>query len=510
MNRLAFLVLLSACLLLPAWMLAQSVTPSLAEFEKSVTEFTLPNGLKFIIVERHNVPTVAFHLYVDVGAVDEVTGITGVSHLFEHMAFKGTRTVGTRDYAGEKKAMEALDQAYLALEAERQKGPRAGKDRLKQLEESYQKAQEAADKFVVGDEFSEILNRSGAVGLNAGTGYDSTEYTFSLPSNKLELWFSMESGRFLDPVTRDFYKERNVVVEERRMRTESSPFGKLVEEFLAAAYKAHPYGQPVVGHFSEISRLRHSEADRYFRENYVPAAMTAVLVGDVNPKEAKHMAEIYFGRLPKRPRKESVRTEEPPQEGERRVEVEAQSQPFLLVGYHRPSIMDKDRAVFDAISDILGGGRTSWLYKSLVKEKKIAVAAQAISGIPGYKYPGLFLFLVVPTPGHTADENLKAVEEQIERLKGEKISAEQLEQVKTRTKALVLRSLRSNSGLAGLLAGNQVLEGDWRQIFHDIDEIGRVTADDLQRVAQTYFQKRNRTIGVIAPLASAAKPKAGD
>src|SRR5262249_31383816 len=153
----------------------------------------------------------------------------------------------------------------------------------------------------------------------------------------------------------------------------------------------------------------------------------------------RRLAEIYFGRLPKRPRKEPVRTQEPPQEGERRVSVEAQSQPFLLVGYHKPSVLDKDRAVFDAITDILGEGRTSWLYKRLVKHKKIAAQALAFPGFPGNKYPGLFIFFTVPTPGHTAEENEKAVDEQIERLKNEKISPELLEQVKTRTQATVLR-----------------------------------------------------------------------
>lgn len=482
-------------------------TPQQAEFEKSVTEFTLANGLKFIVVERHQVPTVAFNLHVDVGAVDEVTGITGVSHLFEHLAFKGTRTIGTKDYAGEKKALDALDQAYLALEAERQKDDRADKERLKQLQEAFEKAQKEADKFVAVDEFSQILDRNGGVGLNAGTGYDSTSYIVSLPSNKLELWFSMESARFLDPVIRDYYKERDVVMEERRMSVESQPLGKLVEEFLAAAYKAHPYGHPVLGHRSEVSRLRRSEAERYFRENYVPAALTAAIVGDVNPQEVKRLAEIYFGRLSKRPRKDPVRTVEPPQEGERRFFVEAQSQPFLLIGYHKPSIHDKDRAVFDAITDVLGRGRTSWLYKSLVKEKKIAVAAQAITGIPGDKYPGLFIFFTVPTPGHTAEENEKAVEEQIERLKKEKISPELLQQVKTRTRASVLRALRSNSGLAAQLAEYQAVMGDWRQLFREIEEIGRVTADDIQRVAQQYFQRRNRTVGVIVPPEKPAATK---
>jgi predicted Zn-dependent peptidase len=495
---LIFVLVLAMC---PIGWTADTGGFTLADFEKSVTEFTLANGMKFIVVERHQVPVVAFDLYVDVGAVDEWTGITGVSHLFEHMAFKGTKTIGTRNYPAEKKAMDAADVAYAALQTEKEKlTPDPAK--LKELEAAFEKASEAADNVnpeEVKEEFSKILERAGAEGLNAGTSYDSTQYTFSLPSNKLELWFSMESSRFLDPVLREYYKERDVVVEERNMRTESNPFGKLLEDFLAAAYKAHPYHNPVVGHRSEITVVRRPEAEKYFKDHYVASALIAVIVGDVNPKDAKRMAETYFGRLPKKARPEAVRTVEPPQQGEHRVEVEAQAQPYLLVGFHKPDVRDKDHATFEAISDILGEGRTSWLYKSLVKDKKIAVAAQAVDGYPGDKYPGLFIFFTVPSAGHTAEENLKAVDEQIERLKTEKISTEQLEQVKTRTRAGVIRSLRSMEGLAGALAENQALEGDWRQLFKDIDEIGAVSADDIQRVAKTYFRKANRTVGVIVP-----------
>jgi predicted Zn-dependent peptidase len=470
---------------------------SLADFEKSVTEFTLSNGMKFIVVERHQVPVVAFELYVDVGAADETSGMTGVSHLFEHMAFKGTPAIGTANATAEKKAMSAQDTAYLALETERLKGPQADPEKLKKLAAAFEEAGKPLEKLSEGDLFSKILERNGAQGLNAGTDIDSTQYTFSLASNKLELWFSMESARFLDPVLREYYKERDVVLEERNMRTDSDPQGKLFEEFLHAAYKAHPYGQPVVGHRSEISVLRRNEAEKYFRDHYVASALTAAIVGDVDPKEVKRLAENYFGRLPKRPRPEPIRSIEPMQEGERRVEVEAAAQPLLILGYHKPSIMDKDRAVFAAIGDILGGGRTSWLYKSLVKEKKIAVQANAGDGFPGNKYPNLFVVFITPSAGHSAAEDLKAVEEQVERLKTEKISPQQLQEVKTRTRAGVIRSLRSMEGLAGALAANQALEGDWRQLFKDIDEIGQVTADDIQRVAQTYFQKKNRTVGMI-------------
>lgn len=487
-----------------AWA-AAAPAQSLAEFEKTVTEFTLANGMHFIVVGRHEVPIVSLDLYIDVGGVNENVGLTGVSHLFEHLAFKGTRTIGTRNYTLEEKALKSLDEAYLALEAERAKGERAGKARLKQLEEAFEKAQEEASGQVVTDQFSQIIDRAGGVGLNASTSSDYTRYYFSLPSNKLELWFSLESARFLDPVIRDFYKERDVVMEERRMRTESDPFGKLLEEFIAAAYKAHPYGQPVVGHRSEVTRLRRNEAEEYFKKHYVASAMSAVIVGDVDAGQVRRLAETYFGRLPKRPKPEPLRTEEPPQEGERRVAVEAASQPYVLMGYHRPGVKHPDRAALDVISDILGGGRTSWLYKSLVKEKKMAVAAEAITGYPGNKYPGLFLFYGVPAAGHTADEVEKAMLGQIERLKNEKVPADLLEQVKRRARAAVLRGLRSNSGLGAALNDNYALLGDWRYLFYDLEAIAKVTADDVQRAGKQYFQRKNRTVGVIIPAGQEAR-----
>ena len=502
------------CVLILGLMLVLTAAPaaaqSLEEFEKNVTEFTLANGMHFIVVERHEVPIVAFHTYMDVGAVDENIGQTGVAHLFEHMAFKGTRTIGTKNYRKEKKALEKLDAAYQALEAERAKGERPGSARLKKLEEAFRKAQEAAGSFVVTDEFMEIVERAGGVGLNASTSSDATRYFFSLPSNKLELWFALESLRFLEPVAREFYKERNVVMEERRMRTESRPFGKLIEEFLAIAYKAHPYGQPVVGHRSELTRLRRSEAKEFFRKHYVASAMTAVIVGDADPQQVRRLAETYFGRLAKRPRPEPLRTVEPPQEGERRVMVEAAAQPYVLVGYHQPSVRHPDSTTLDVISDVLGGGRTSWLYKSLVKEKKIAVAASAFTGFPGYKYPGLFLFFAVPSAGHTGEEVEKAMDEQIERIKKEQVPSERLEQVKRRARAAVLRGLRSNGGLASALAMNQALLGDWRYLFRDLDAIEKVTAEDVQQAAHRYFQRKNRTVGVIVPAGSAAPTAQSD
>jgi len=469
----------------------------LAEFERRMTEFTLDNGLKFLVLERHTAPVVSFHTYADVGAVDEVRGITGLAHLFEHMAFKGTKTIGTTNYEAEAQAMARADQAFLALKAERRKGDKADKQRLQQLQQQFEQAQQQAQKYIVHDEFEQLLTRAGAAGFNAYTSQDATRYVVSLPANKVELWMLTESDRFANPVLREFYKEKNVVMEERRLSVETRPIGRLFEEFLAVAYKAHPYGDPVIGHMSDLQTLTRPEAEAFFHKYYAPSNLTIAIVGDVDPQQIRRLAEKYFGPIASGPKPEPVETVEPPQPGPRRVVVEDPAQPFVLIGYHKPSINHPDNAVFDAITDIMGTGRTSRLYKSLVKEKKIAIAASAFQGMPGVKYPGLFLFYAVPAKGCSNAECEQAIYDEIEKLKQQPVSQRELEKAKTRARADLIRSLDSNSGLAAALAFYEVVTGDWRNLFKQLERIEQVTVEDIQRVASEYFTRKNRTVGLI-------------
>jgi predicted Zn-dependent peptidase len=473
------------------------------DIEGRVSEFTLKNGMKFLVLERHTAPVASFFTYADVGSAQEVKGITGLAHIFEHMAFKGTRTIGTKDYAKEKVALEQVDKAFAALQLERQKGEKADPQKVKQLEAAFKDAQEAAGKYVEKNEFGEAIERAGGRGLNATTAWDATRYFFSLPSYEMELWFYLESERFRDPVLREFYKEKDVVMEERRMRTESQPIGKLLEEFLHAAYVAHPYGEPVVGHMSDLQNTTRADAEAFFKKYYGPSDLTCVVVGDVIPKQVREMAERYFGRIAGGPKPAPVRTVEPPQNGERRVTLELQSQRILLTGYHKPDINNPDNAVYDAISSLMSQGRSSRLYRSLVRDKKIAVQAAGIPGLPGLKYPGLFIFFSVPAQGHTNAESEKAIEEQIERLKKEPVAKEELDGVKRRARSSLIRGLADNSSLAIQLANYQVLTGDWRNLFRQLDKISAVTPEDIMRVSKAVFIKSNRTVGTIEPLETA-------
>jgi predicted Zn-dependent peptidase len=480
--------------------LALAVMPvaaqDVASFEKKLTEHKLPNGLTFLIYERESAPVVSFFTYAAVGAAQEVPGITGVAHMFEHMAFKGTTTIGTNDWAGEKVALAKVDEAYHAYDRER-RAIKPDEAKVEQLKKAWKDAQEEADKYVVKNEFGEIIDREGGVGLNAGTSSDQTVYFYSLPANKVELWAYLESERFLDPVFREFYKERDVVMEERRLRTESQPIGRLIEQFSATAYTAHPYHQPVVGYMSDLMSFSREDADQFRRTYYVPSNITIAIAGDVKAKEIIPILDKYFGRLPAAPPPPPLRTVEPKQIVERTVTMPDKSQPIYVEGYHRAASSDPDDAVYTAISDILSAGRSSRLYRSLVRDKKIAAQAAAFSGFPGEKYPSLMLFFAIPTPGHTNEEVQAAIRAEIEKIRNEKVTDEELARVKTRAKADLIRGLESNQGIAGQLASSQALYGDWREVFRSVDKIDKVTKDDIQRVAQATFVQTNRTVGMI-------------
>lgn len=483
-----------AALLVVAPLLLQA--QSLKEFEKKVTEFTLGNGLHFLIVERHDAPVVSFHTYVNTGSTADPEGQSGLAHMFEHMAFKGTRSIGTKNWPAEERALAAVEDVYSRLEAERRKAFRADPEKIKKLEAELKAAAEKAVQFVDPNAYPRIIEENGGVRLNAGTGLDSTNYYYNFPSNRVELWFLLESQRFLQPVFREFYKERDVVREERRMRIESNPQGKLMEALLATAFAAHPYRQSPAGWASDIENLRRTEAEEFFKTYYVPGNMAIGIAGDVNPAEARRFAEKYFARLPARPLPPVITTEEPPQAGPKRAEVESPSQPLVFVGYKRPSQYHKDDPVLDVIEGVLASGRTGLLYRELVRDKKISLAALSGSSFPGNRYPNLFIFLLVPAMGHSADDNLKAFYELLERFKGEKIDAETLARVKTKTRAGLIRQLDNNAGLASLLTSYYVNFGDWRRLFTSIDEIDKVTAGDVQRVAKQYFVDEGKTVAV--------------
>ena len=481
-----------------------------AAFEQAMEHRTtvkvLPNGLTLVLSERHEAPVFSFYTLVNAGSANDPEGESGLAHMFEHIAFKGTTEIGTTNYSAEKVALEKVETAYAAYDAELRK--RVGQDPklLEALNAKFESAVAAAQAYVIPNQFSEIAESNGAVDLNASTAEDSTQYFWSMPSNRLELWAYLESSRIGWPVAREFYKERDVVNEERRMRIDSSPQGRLVQEFLAAAYTAHHYGVPGVGWESDITQVSATEAAAFHKKYYVPSNIVVAIVGDFDTATALPMLEKYFGRIPAGPAPEPMVTVEPPQHALRTVVLHEASQPLYLEGYHKPDYRSPDDATYDAITDIFSNGRTSRLYRSLVRDQRLAVASAGFSDFPGVKYPGLFAFYAVPMSGHSAEEMGPAIHKELDRLKTEDVSDAELERFKARARAGLLQSLGDNEGLAGQLADYQTRFGDWREMFRELAAIDAVSKADIRRVAQKTFVEGNRTVARLEFQAPAPPP----
>jgi predicted Zn-dependent peptidase len=494
----AVIVLLSLSLTLD---LAFAGSPSLAD---RVIEHRLANGLTVLMVERHETPVVSINITFAVGGVNEQVGQTGLAHLYEHMAFKGTRTVGTKNYEKEKPILDELSR--VGTELERRQRMLAGKQApasadeqaaIEALQKRFVELQAQASQYVVGNEMALLYQRHGGVGLNASTGKDLTRYTISLPANRLPLWAAIEADRMANPVLREFYKERGVVMEERRLRNDDSPQGSLFETFTSAAFRAHQYGVPTIGWGSDILSLTPADTEAFFKTYYGPNRATIALVGDVNPKETIELIERTFGKIPAAPEPPALVTVEPEQRGERRIEVEFDAEPMVAIGYHKPGLGHPDDDVFDVIDAILTDGLTSRLHQKLVRDKRIAASVNSDANYPGVRAPNLFIVTATPVAPHTAAEAEAAIYEELERLKKEPVSRKELEKVINNLDADLVRALRSNSGLASQLALYQTVAGDWRYVLKSRDKIAAVTPADIQRVATQYFTRTNRTVGTL-------------
>ena len=469
----------------------------LASFEKRTTVKVLDNGLTVIVCERPEAPVFSFFTHVDAGSAQDPMDKTGLAHMFEHMAFKGTPDIGSTDYPKEKAQLVEVEKAYAAYIAERDRQVGRDEQKLQQLEKTWKDAITEANKYVKPNEYPQILENNGAEGMNANTGEDETNYYYSFPQNRLELWAYMESERFIHPVMRQFYDERNVVIEERRLRVDSNPIGRLIEQFITTAYSAHEYHRPGIGWMSDLNSFSATDAQNFFDKYYIPANLVVAVVGDVKTADTLALLQKYFGRIPAKPKPDETTTTEPPQNSERRVVLREAAQPLYLEGYHRPDYKSKDDAVYDAIADLMSSGRTSRLYRALVRDKKIASYSAGFSGLPGNKYPHLFAFYAFLLPGRTTQEAADAIHAEIDRLKNEDISDDELKMIKTRAKANLIRGLDSNEGLAGQMAIYQSRYGDWRELFKSVDRIDQVTKADIRRIAAQTFIPDNRTVGII-------------
>lgn len=484
----------------------------------SVTRHVLDNGMVILLVPRREAPVVATYLRFGVGGVDDPKGQTGIAHLLEHMMFKGTKSFGTTDYEAEVPLMKRLDELWEALDRERSRSqsPFAedNRDKIHELEAEIEDVSEKQRQFVVKNELWQIYQRCGGVGLNASTGNDSTQYYVELPSNQLELWAACESDRILNPVFREFYSERDVVHEERRLRTDSQPRGLFREAFQQTAFSAHPYRQPVVGWPSDIDGTERREVLAYFKTYYAPNNCIAALVGDLDVESTITLMKKYFGPIP---RKETPRrhiTTEPRQRGERRLVMTLDSAPSLTMAWHAPAAGHPDADALNVASQVLsgsrggaggrgrggrrggrGGGSSGRFAKALVRGREVALNVSA-SFRPAL-YPSLFTVSATPAPGIDLEELEEAVIEELERLTVALPTEEELSRVRNGIEARAIRSLGSNTGIARALANAEALAGDWRYVDTERERLKAVTAADIARVVKTYFTSENRTVGYL-------------
>jgi predicted Zn-dependent peptidase len=481
----------------------------------AVQEFTLPNGMRWLLFERHDSPTVSAGWVAHVGSVNEREGITGISHLFEHMMFKGTRTIGTKDIEADLEILAEQDRVREEMRAELEKmraairrgeaedllDPAAKTPRYRELEKRFDELVQRHREVVIKDHMDQLYTKNGAQGLNAGTWEDLTAYFVTIPANRVELWAWLESDRLLNPVFREFYSERDVVHEERRRSTEATPLGKYDEAFNALFWQASPYKWPVVGWASDLLAISKEEADAYFSLYYAPNNLTGVLVGDFRSAEVRPLIDRYFGRVPRgKSDPPPVVTEEPKQIGEKRYNAEAETSPTVRIWYHSVPFIHKDRTVVDLLSDVMSG-RTGRLYKGLVEGREVANEASASVSLK--KYAGIFEIESVVKDGKDPAAVEAAIDEELQRLASEPVPGAELQKVKNQAKANAYRRLTSPSFIALQLLYYDGL-GDWRYINSYAEEVDRVTAADLQRAAKATFAKENRTVGVFLRKGGAA------
>lgn len=467
---------------------AEDSASALSEMVSKVRTYTLSNGIKVIFYRRGDAPVFAGAVVVRVGGSDEVMGQTGISHLFEHMAFKGTRTVGTKDYGAERRLLQRLEELAAASHA----GQKFNAEQQKEWDAIHEKLRE----LWVSDDFTVRYEKIGAVGQNATTDKEFTKYFVNLPRSAFEFWCKMEADRLMSPVMRQFYQERDVVLEERRMRSEDDPGGKLYELLLGVAYQRHPYRAPVIGYERDIRSLTASQLEVFRRHYYVPRNIVVSLVGRVDPERDIQVVEEYFGSLPSAPEIERDIPEEGAQEGERRVQLSMAASPEVIIAYRKPNYPDPNDPPISVMAEILAGGRTSPLYTELVKRRQLAASIGQDEG-PGVVYPNLLMFEATVKAPHSTDEVINAFDAVIHRFIRQGPTEEQLDMAKRSIGMEYISHLSSNQSLALDFATSQLAFGTWRASVDWYDQMMKVSVEDVRRVAATYLVPQQRTIATI-------------
>jgi len=481
------------------------------EMQFPVQEFVLSNGMTFLVVERETAPVFAGFISVAAGAANEKVGDIGTAHLLEHMISKGSQIIGTSNYAAEKDLMTKEDSVWARIDRARreeryikvnspEKAEAHGKY-IDTLEAILDSITQQSSQYVVQNEFDVIYTRNGAAEFNAVTEQDFTSYFVSLPSNRLELFFALESDRFKHMVLREFFPERDVVSEERRLSVENSPDAKIFEQLIGEAYIAHPYG--IFWEWqSEENNLSRADIQNFFDTYYIPQNITVAIVGDVKLDTVKKLAAQYFGDIQAGPEPEPIYVEEPVQTGERRLEILFDANPIVSIAYHKSAFDSPDEPSFQVIEQLLGRGRSSRLYKGLVLDKQlcsdISVYTYPGNGL-GDKYTGLLCIDAYPKDGIGTGDVEKAVYEELEKLATVPVDERELSKIKNNIDAGFVWAAYSNPGLAWNLGAAQNLAHDWKYLVKYRNNLKAVTAQDIMKTAGAYLTPQNRTVATLVP-----------
>ncbi len=521
-------VCLTAALALAAPAVAQNI---------DAKEYRLDNGMQVLMVERHEAPTIMAAIFARVGSANETTGITGISHLFEHMMFKGTETIGTKDIKRDREVMARLDDLRAQMREEERvmrEGLRRGTsgemldpnsktDRYRALEAEFDKLILEQRDLIIKDQMDELYSKNGGMFLNAFTTEDLTGYFVRLPRNKIELYMWLESDRFKDPVFREFYSERDVVREERRRSVDSTPTGLIDEDFRAMFWKSSSYHWDVIGWPSDLGSITREQANAYFATYYAPNNLTMILVGDLVPDEMIGMVRKYFDRIPRgKVEPPDVVTLEEKQYGEKRLLAEAETSPKAEIWYHSVAWKHPDSYPLQVLAGIMSG-KTGRLYKNLVEEKGIAKSSGGGGGRmfggdglavsaeqDSLKYAGSFQMSAEGVSGVRPEQLEAAMYEVLEDLQKNPVSGQELQKVKNQLRVQNIRFLDLMSGIGILFyLGQNAALGDWTEANNNPDKCDRVTAADVQRVANAYFDRDQRNVLLISPKQAEGEAAAG-
>lgn len=407
-----------------------------------VKTFTLKNGMKFLVLEDNSIPNANMYLFYHVGSRNEHPGITGLSHFFEHMMFNGAKKYGPKMF----------------------------------------------DRTM---EFNGGAN-------NAYTTENVTVYTDWFPANALETIFDLESDRIenlaIDP--KYVQSEREVVLSERSTGLENSPWRTLGEQVSATAFQEHPYHWSVIGYEEDIKNWTKEDLELYFKTYYAPNNCTVVVSGNVKLEEVKRLAEKYMTPIPAQKPGPEVHLVEPKQTGERRVTVQKQvGSPYMMIAYHVPNSKDKDYYALDILSSILTNGNSSRLYSSLVDDKQLAT--NIFSGYGESFDPTLFQVYVSANKGVSTDAIENAVYDELNKIAKDGITEKELQKIKNQKLMEFYRSIETINGKSNSLGTYELFFGDYKKMFTAPDEYAKVSLDDVKRVANEYFKKSNRTVGIL-------------